>query len=292
MTKKMQWVGLAAVLGMMVSACGGATSETRDNSALTPSAGASDSGDESEVVQGSAYDFYRSVAKTLLRTNQPAMASRTIRKLFKLKPESAEPYFLMGQAYLALRQFDAAQKMFQTAVDRDGKYAEAYSSQGVVLNMLGRHQAADDAHQKAIELDAQNGAYHNNLGFSLYLQGKYDKAIRAYQRALELDPGARRVHNNLGFAYGRLGDDAQAYHHFKLAGLPAQASNNMGFVHETRGDLEKAYQYYKVAVKQDSELVQARRNLERVCKRLGRPLPEIETKNQDAPSGVAESPAS
>jgi hypothetical protein len=59
----------------------------------------------------------------------------------------------------------------------------------------------------------------------------------------------------------------------------------MGFVHEERGDLERAYEYYMIALKQDPDLAQARRNLTRVCSRLGRPVPEVEVQspNQGEP---------
>ena len=284
-------VFFAFSIALLSIACGGANSGPRDARSAAARAETPEAGDAVVNVEASAYEFYRSVSKTLLRTNQPVQASNTIRRLFKLRPDSAEPYFLMGQAYLAMRQFDAAQKMLQTAIDRDSKSAEAHSMLGVALNMLGKHRQADLAHRRAIELDKNNGAYHNNLGFSLYLQGSYEKAAAAYQAALERDPGARRVHNNLGFAYGKLGKEEEAYQHFKLAGLPAQASNNMGFVHESKGELDKAYEYYVDAVNRDPELIQARRNLERVCKRLGRPLPDIGVTNKDPERGEVEPPA-
>lgn len=289
------WMGSTARAAVYVSwlaiACGGANTETRDTTIAGNSSDAPASGDELEKVDASAYNFYSSVSKTLLRTNQPMQASRTIRRLFKLKPDSAEPYFLMGKAYLAMRHFDAACKMLLTAIERDPKYAEAHSMLGVVFNMLGRHRQADQEHGKAVELDKGNSAYHNNLGFSRYLQGVYWKAIEAYQVALQYDPGGRRVHNNLGFAYGKLGKEREAYQCFKLAGLPAQASNNMGFVHESKGQWEKAYHYYLTAVNQDPELVQARRNLERMCKRLGRPIPDIAVTIKITEDSEAEPPA-
>jgi Flp pilus assembly protein TadD len=288
-------VPLAAPAVLLVSAlaiaCGGSSTGTRETTATAKSGKAPESADELENVEASAYEFYRSVSKTLLRTNQPLQASRTIRRLFKLKPESPEPYFLMGEAYVAMRHFDAALKMLQTAIEKDPKYAEAHSILGVTLNMLGRHRQADLSHRKAIELDQNNASYHNNLGFSLYLQGLYSQAVQSYQAALQRDPGARRVHNNLGFAYGKVGKEREAYESFKLAGLPAQASNNMGFVQESKGRLEEAYDYYLAAVNQDPELLQARRNLERVCKRLGRPIPDVAVTIKNPDNADAEPPA-
>lgn len=239
-------------------------------------------------VDDAAYKFYRSVAKTLLRTHQPFEASQTIRQLFKLKPRDPEPPYLMGQAYVAMEQHELAVQMFDKAIDLDRKYAPAHSMRGVVLNSLGRHEEANDSHLRAIRIERENASYYNNLGFSYYLQGDYRQAVRSYMDAVNVDPGDKRIHNNLGFAYGRLGEIAAAFRHFKLAGTPAQANNNLGFVFETRGKLERAYEHYAVALQQDPDLIQAEKNLERVCGILGRPVPSFKPSPDPADGGDAD----
>jgi Flp pilus assembly protein TadD len=154
------------------------------------------------------------------------------------------------------------------------------------MNMMGNHSRADRHHRRAIELQPDVAAYHNNLAFSLQLQGRYREAITSYTRALDLDASARRVHNNLGFSYGELGEMELAYRHFKLAGPPAQASNNMGYVYEQDGDLDRAYDYYLASVTEDPDLIQARRNLERVCVSLGRPVPEVKSEPVPEPEAL------
>jgi Flp pilus assembly protein TadD len=276
---------VAAAWLLAAAACGGGASERPGPE--QPAAG-QEEGKPDEVpagFRGDAYEFYRSVSRTLLRTNQPLEASRTIRRLFKLRPESPEPYVLMAKAHQAMRQFASARKMLRSAIEKDEHYAEAHATLGMVLNSMGQHRLADAYHRKAIELAKQSASYRNNLGFSLYLQGRYREAVAEYRKAIDLDPGARRIHNNLGFAYGKLGKMREALQHFGLAGVPAQASNNLGFVYESRGDLEKAYELYRAALRQDPALIQARRNLHRVCERLGRPAPDndvsIENEERD-----------
>jgi Flp pilus assembly protein TadD len=239
-------------------------------------------------VDDAAYKFYRSVARTLLRTDQPLQAAENIRRLFKLKPKSPEPSYLMGQAYVAMEQYDFAIKMFDQAIDRDRKYAPAYSMKGVVLNNLGRHQEANEAHLRAIRVDEENASYYNNLGFSYYLQGDYKQAVISYLDAINVDPGDKRVHNNLGFAYGKLGKLKSALRHFKLAGTPDQANNNLGFVFEVNGHPERAYEYYVVALKQNPDLVQAQKNLQRVCGILGRVVPDFAVRYDNVDGGEAD----
>jgi Flp pilus assembly protein TadD len=221
------------------------------------------------------YAFHRSVAYTLLETNQAMEATRVIRRMLDLKPDEVEPYCMLGRAYLDLRQLDSAERALKVALRKDDRSAQAHALLGVLLDTQGRSALAQAQHRRSIELRPKDAAYRNNLGFSLYLEGRYTRAIRAFKAALERDMAARRVHNNLAFAYSKVGDFGQAEAHFKLAGPPAQASNNLGFVFEERGEDERAYAYYVRALKEDPRLIPARSNLERVCKRLGRPMPEI-----------------
>jgi Flp pilus assembly protein TadD len=221
------------------------------------------------------YNFYRAVGYTLLRTRQYMKATQSIKRMVKAHPELPEPHYMMACAYLGMEQYDAARKLFLRAIERDEKYAPAHAQLGVLLNTLGRNRDADREHHKAIALDPSNAAYRNNLGFSQYMQGRLKEAVKTYVAALERDAAQKRIHNNLAFAYAKLGSLDKAFAHFKLAGPPAQATNNLGYVAEEQGHLERAYELYVQAVKQDPELIQAHRNLERVCLSLGRPLPDL-----------------
>jgi Flp pilus assembly protein TadD len=237
------------------------------------------------------YKFNRSVAYTLLRTNQPMEASKVIRRMLDLSADEAEPYYMLGRAYLDMRELQAADKSLRMALRKDPKYAPAYSMRGVLLDMSGRHAEAEQSHARAIELAPKNAGYRNNLGFSFYLRGRYTDAVSAYHDALERDAADQRIRNNLGFAYGKLGQFDKAEAQFILAGPPAQASNNLGFLHEQRGELERAYGYYLLAVKQDPLLEPARDNLQRVCERLDRPVPEVAVPSMAGdPEAPAEAP--
>jgi Flp pilus assembly protein TadD len=229
------------------------------------------------------YNFHRSVTATLLRTFQYPVALRTARKLVKLRSDAPEPYTLLARAHMGLRQMGAARNALARALALDDTYAPAHAELGALLDMEGAHRAAEKSHRRALALAPDEVGYHNNLGFCLYLQKRYWDAIARFRAALERDATARRVHNNLAFAYAEVNMLDRAYRHFRLAGRPAQASNNMGFVHEERGELERAYEYYLIALREDPALIQARRNLARICQRLGRPVPELEV--QSTPPG-------
>ncbi|MBN2526278.1 MAG: tetratricopeptide repeat protein [Deltaproteobacteria bacterium] len=256
-------------LALLLVACGGsAPKETVSKTEVVPVW-------ESDV-ENTAYEFYRSVSKTLLRTNQPRRALKTISKMMRQRPKEAEPVYLMARAYLELDDVASARRSLNRVIELDDKYAPAHALLGMSFDMTGEHAAAVPHHKAAIELDPDDASYLNNLGFCYYLMRDYRRAVIFYRKAVAKDPGVHRIHNNLGFALARQGKMSQALTSFKLAGVPAQAYNNMGFVHEERGELERAYNYYLQALELDPVLMQARRNLERVCAVLGRPIPQLE----------------
>jgi Flp pilus assembly protein TadD len=257
-----------------LAGCGGAAPEAAEPKAVW------------EDPDHDPYNFYRSVALTLLRTQQYMRASRPIRKMRKLRTSDPEPPYLLASVHIGLKEFALAKQSLEQAMELDENYAPAVSAMGALLNMMGQHKKAHAFHKRAIEIAPDNAGYHNNLGFSLYLAGDYKGAVVAYKDALQEDSGAKRVHNNLGFAYGKLGDMDAAHKHFLLAGPAAQASNNVAFVYEESGNLPRAYDFYVISIHEDPGLIQARLNLERVCERLGRDLPELPEPPQPAPPAL------
>jgi Flp pilus assembly protein TadD len=233
------------------------------------------------------YRFNRSVAYTLLRTGQPMEASRVIRRMIDLDADQAEAYYMLGLAYLDMREFESSERALRAALRMDGDFARAYSMLGVLLDHLRRHPEAEREHKRAVALAPKDAGFRNNLGFSYYLRGDYRSAVTAYRAALELDAAARRIHNNLGFAHGKLGELDKAEEQFKLAGPPAQGWNNLGYLHEEAGKHELAYQYYMIAVQQDPLLIAARESLARVCRRLGRPVPDVKVDSTLAEEALA-----
>lgn len=229
----------------------------------------------------SPYAFHRAIGLTLLRTKQPRRALPHLQRLVRLEPGKPEPLFYLGRAYMGMEMWPQARTAFERAIKLEPRYASAHAMLGVLFNIRGQHREAEAAHRAAIKIDPGNASYRNNLGFGRYLQGRYRDALAALLGALRRDPSMRRIHNNLGFVYGKLGKLDSARGHFRLAGSPAEAENNIGLVYEELGQLDRAYEAYVAAVWRAPELASARGNLERVCQRLGKPLPQIPNQRED-----------
>lgn len=217
--------------------------------------------------------FQKAIGLTLLRTGQPRRALPYLQRLVRLEPRSPEPLCYLSRAFMDMQMYQQAESSIDEAIQLEPKYAPAYGLLGVLYDARGDHHAAVAAHRRAMALDPGNPAYRNNLGFSFYLDGKFVEALAAYTDALRLGPNLQRIHNNLGFTFGKLGKIDAASEHFRLGGTAAEASNNLGLVYEERGDLEHAYDAFADAVHEAPDLAAARGNLERVCERLGKPVP-------------------
>lgn len=223
----------------------------------------------------SPYGFHRAMAQTLLRTGKPAGAVQHIHQMLSMEPDKPEPHYLMAKAQLAMGLHSEAKKSLRTSIRFGPTHAAAISLLGVVEDRLGHHEAALKHHRKALVIAPNDAGFLNNLGFCLFLLTRYGEAVNAYRAALQRDPSKRRIHNNLGFTYAKQNKMDLAYKHFRLAGGVAAADNNMGFALERRGELTKAYHYYLKAANRDPSAPLVQENLARVCKRLGKPLPEL-----------------
>lgn len=232
-------------------------------------------GEEGLTAHHNPYTLHRSIAHTLLRTNQAERAVPHIRVLLNSKPDDPEPHYLMAKALLGMKIFPGAAKELDTALEKDKKYAAAYALRGVLLDTLGKHRKAEKEHRKAVKISPKDVGYLNNLGFCLYLQGRYSEATDTYRKALQYSPASPRIHNNLAFSLARSGNSDLALKHFQMAGGEARAHNNMGIALELSGKLDDAYGHYLKAVVSNQKLAAAQENLARVCRKLGRPVPDV-----------------
>jgi Flp pilus assembly protein TadD len=253
------WVLLVVAGGLL--ACGQGTPEDMAGNLLTAK---------------DPYAFHRAMCYTLLRTNQHAKVVAHARRLIEARPEEAEGHYLLGRALLGMELYREAKQELERAIKLDSKLAAAHAMLGVLLDTRGKHAQAEKSHRRAVSLNGKSASYHNNLGFCLYLQGRYGQAVKIFRVALKHRPGCRRVHNNLGFALARAGQLDEALKNFKVAGDEAHAYNNLGLAHELRGETEQAFNYYLRAHVM-GDVPRVKHNLERVCKKLGRPVPRVLT---------------
>lgn len=102
-------------------------------------------------------------------------------------PTLSVPYINEGLMYLKVNQFEAAERAFKHAVERDATSAIANNYLGVAQRNLGKFKEAETAYQAAVAADDNYAAAHLNLGvlYDMYLQ-QPEQALQQYERYQQL----------------------------------------------------------------------------------------------------------
>lgn len=97
------------------------------------------------------------------------------------------PYINEGLMYLKANQFEAAERAFKHAVERDASSAIANNYLGVAQRNLGKFKDAEAAYQAAVTADDNYAAAHLNLGvlYDMYLQ-QPEQALTQFERYQQL----------------------------------------------------------------------------------------------------------
>jgi tetratricopeptide (TPR) repeat protein len=132
-------------------------------------------------------------------------AQAEMQQAVRLKPQSAEIHYGLGEVYSTRDMFQAAKTEFSAAIQRDSMYTEAYNALGFTEESLGNDPAALAAYEKAIRVADQKrvtfeapyinlGAYYNRLG-------KPDLALQNAKKAIELNSKSDLAYYQLARAY-------------------------------------------------------------------------------------------
>jgi protein O-GlcNAc transferase len=120
-------------------------------------------------------------------------------------------FLRLGSFAVALRQFETAERAFQTSLERDPASWEGHYNLGELYMGVGRMDPAREQYQAA--LDRNHGAWEplNGMGlFVLLVDQDCDRAIGLLQQALELASSRPEPRWNLALSYAKKRDFASA----------------------------------------------------------------------------------
>lgn len=178
------------------------------------------------------------------RRSQFQEARDDFRKAIALKPDYAEAYNNLGNAFKEDNEIDAAILSYNRAISITPDYTDAHCNAGNALREKGLFGEALIAHKIAIALQPDNHLAYNNLGISFKEQGNSQCAAVHFQRSITINPSFTDAYNNLGSRQRDLGNTPRAEASFKKALIlnPAdsRAYNNLGNVHCDHAKLHMA----------------------------------------------------
>jgi Flp pilus assembly protein TadD len=120
----------------------------------------------------------------------------------------------IGNAYIALNDYDQAEKHYLKAIELNDQWYLPHLNLGVVFSKRGNINRAIAKFKKALSLSPDTVLIHMNLGGAYYILEDYENTLKSYDNALRLDPENPNIYNAIGAVYGTLGDYKKAVDYF------------------------------------------------------------------------------
>lgn len=99
-----------------------------------------------------------------------------------------ESYLTLGNAVLALGDYNRALEYLNSVIKLDRTNKEAWHNKGIALYKLGRYNEAVKCFEEALAIDRNLASSWYCKGLALLYQGKLQEGTRCYERAVKLDP--------------------------------------------------------------------------------------------------------
>jgi tetratricopeptide (TPR) repeat protein/predicted membrane-bound spermidine synthase len=185
-----------------------------------------------------------------------------------IRPDSAQIYDYLGQAYIAVGDVQKAKDNFLKAINSQADYAPAYKNLAEAFVMENKENEAINNLKKAIEYRPDYLKAYAELG-SLYTKVKqFDKADEILNKGLSYSKTLNSDTADIHLAIGRLciamNDPEQARKHFQKAaeGYNLDLQDNLALTdlwtkladtYEALGQFDLAVQCYNKAIKRNPE---------------------------------------
>jgi len=153
-------------------------------------------------------------------------------RAIEINPDDPLYYYNRGLAYNNLGEYGHALEDFSRTIAIDILHVEAYNNRGNIYLLTGNHELAVRDYEKAIELNPQHIEAYYNRGLAYYDLGRYQMAIKDLSKTLELDPNYANAYLYLGVINLSLGKSQQAFSNFTRA-LSIDPGNETYYI--TRG---------------------------------------------------------
>lgn len=238
-------------------------------------------------------DLYWAVAQVSQQSNLaqgiPALAAA----IEKYRPEQAEYYLHLADAWSNNGQLDKAIPIYKEAARRQPDSLIALRKWGFALRSSGQPGPAIEVLKRALAVAPSDAAAWHELGLAYAAQHSTSDAIAAFQKAADLDEDMAEPENSLGAAWLESGDLARAEPPLREAirRQPeyAEAHSNLANVLSATGRFEEARYHFEAAIRLKPDYGAARYNyalaLARV-KRFGEAQLQVEAELKSNPNAA------
>ncbi len=187
-------------------------------------------------------------------------AAATADSLAKQYPDEKEVYLFRGNLYEQAKNFDAAIRCYQQAVQADTGYAVAVMTLGYAYSTIGDQDKAIAQMQRYIQLAPHDPDPRASYADILVRAGRFDEALAQYRESLRLKPDYWYSVREIGniFAIKGMLRDAEDQYHKSFAMLPynrqleATEGSTEGRFELLRGNPAGAVELYRKALDMDT----------------------------------------
>ncbi len=147
-----------------------------------------------------ASDYGNAVKAAYRDENWEALIS-AMEQIALLEPESADPYYYIGEAYRFMQKYNKALTAYNKAININEDFGPAYVGKARVFPQVGASNGVRSALNTAIEIDPYFAEAY--LERAIYWQGEkeYEKALEDLSKAEKLSPHSPLVYFNFAQVY-------------------------------------------------------------------------------------------
>jgi peroxiredoxin/Flp pilus assembly protein TadD len=156
----------------------GEIDESRLNDMLSP---------HNEAVDKTHQEALRlySLAMKFTENGMIELASDSVKKSLKVRPDLLKSHILLGFLYLEMKEPDSALEAFNKALELDTHSNDAKTGLGGALIMKGELDKAIEVLNEASVANPYAQMTYYELGKAYELKGEKDKSIKMYKKAIE-----------------------------------------------------------------------------------------------------------
>lgn len=148
-----------------------------------------DACERAAVAQPEDFAISEALADAYLKADRPGDAVKVLEKMTEEEPEAAAILCLLGNALLALSEWDRAEAAYKRAISLEPEKTDVfYGRMAHILLDRNEPERALDAYNRCIDFQPEDPLYRCGRGDILLRLGRIEAALEAYDRAVSLNP--------------------------------------------------------------------------------------------------------
>jgi predicted CXXCH cytochrome family protein len=198
-------------------------------------------------------ELYLGIAQVSQKSNLDQGITQLAAAIEKYRPEPAEYYFELADAWRKTGQWAKALPLYEEAVRRRPNFVEALRRLALGMRASGQPAQSAEILKRALQAAPDNADLWHELGLVSLEQGQRPDAVAALSKAVDFDPDLPETHNSLGQALLESGDKVRAESEYREAiriqpDYP-EAHSNLANLLSSAGDLAQARYHFETALR-------------------------------------------